>query len=133
LAERLAHKPTPDERARYSDLDEGAWSAARIAAEADTIDFGLLSRNPNVEWSFELLSAYEDQWDWYRLSGNQGLWERVMKPHAPALLEFLATGNPFAPEQNKVTLETMPPAVQTGVRKVLAAFGPRSQILPAGT
>lgn len=123
--------PSPAELARRKDFLEGQWTASRISAEADTIDFSLLSQNPRLGWSVKLLTKYEDRWNWDSLAWHPRLWSRVMMPHKDALLEFLLAADlgGLNLASNKSCMANSPPHVKETTDKLLSVFGPRTKVL----
>jgi hypothetical protein len=123
--------PSPAELAHETDFLEGQWTASRISAEADTIDFSLLSQNPRLGWSVKLLTKYEARWDWDSLAWHHRLWKRVMMPHKDALLDLLLAADigVLNLASNKSCMEHLPPRVRETTDKQLSVFGPRATVV----
>ena len=56
------------------------WTADYLRENADELQWALLSANPGLPFTLELLAEFAERWDWQELATNHDLYEKVIRP-----------------------------------------------------
>lgn len=56
------------------------WTHDYLRENADELDWALLSANPALPFTLELLSGFAERWTWDELASNHGLYDKVLRP-----------------------------------------------------